>query len=797
MAGLRAWLGAAGRWLGRGLVRGVAFAALLVMAVLVVLAQPPAWLGALLLGLPALVVLAGQAQRRRVALPSAWELACRELLVHWPLPALAELEPDAVGVFRSARAERLRAAAGSPASMAAPAWPPYVPRSVDAELAAALRDHRFVLVCGWSRAGKSRTAYEVARRELPRAKVVLPRDRAALRVLATLDPPPWRSAPALLWLDDLERWLGDDGVDARLLADLTTGPAPVTVLATIRLTEEERLRNAPEELDEAAREVLDQATTVLLRSQLDTAEQAAARRRYPGADLAVGIGAHLAAVPELLRRFEEGAGSEPVGHALVRAAVDWRRAGMEGAPAVADLEEVARPYLERLRPGDPPAERELRRGLAWARELVDDTAALLVGSQPAEPLLDRVEQAVHDLGHPGVWDALLARARLDEAVRVGFAAFTRGREDVAERAWRLVVNAAQPETAPRAAVYLGVLRRRRGDVDGARRAFERAVESGHPSLAALAAAQLGDLLALLDEPVAARAAFERALAMGEPAAVPLAALGLGVLLAQQGDVPGAIGALERAAASGQRGVAAEAAANLATLHQQHGDAAAALAAYRRAEQLGYAGALSHGALSLGEELAARGDLASAWEFHGLALASGDPDVVPLALRDLAGLAEGFAAIGDLERAREGFERVAASGDPVAAPVALLGLCDLARKLAERGDVGAALACCEPAIASADPDAAPRALVVAGGLLERQGDAAAARRHYEQAAASAHPDQAPLALLQLARMHAALGDLESAAKAARRAAASGHPDVTPLARQLLATLTVQAPRADAG
>jgi hypothetical protein len=102
---------------------------------------------------------------------AARERRCRSLLALWPLPAIEEADPFAIGVFYSRRAEGYRGGR---------LRPPYVARALDAELAELLDAQPLILVKGQSRAGKSRTAYEVAARELAAWRLLVPNDRAAL-----------------------------------------------------------------------------------------------------------------------------------------------------------------------------------------------------------------------------------------------------------------------------------------------------------------------------------------------------------------------------------------------------------------------------------------------------------------------------------------------------------------------------------------------------------------------------------------------------------------------------------------
>jgi hypothetical protein len=124
---------------------------------------------------------------------AAWEQRCRSLLIYWPLPRVTDANPYDLGVFNSRRAEDYRGGRSRP---------PYVPRAADAELARLLRSQQLVLVKGQSRAGKSRTAYEVAARELGDWRLMAPTDRASLAGLAELESLPGQGERMLVWLDD-------------------------------------------------------------------------------------------------------------------------------------------------------------------------------------------------------------------------------------------------------------------------------------------------------------------------------------------------------------------------------------------------------------------------------------------------------------------------------------------------------------------------------------------------------------------------------------------------------------------
>ena len=76
-----------------------------------------------------------------------------------------------------------------------------------------------MLLVGHSMAGKTRLAAQVMRQRFPDAPLLIPESGKALRELVGegLDP-----AGVVLWLDDLERFLGPDGLTIGLLTRLVS-----------------------------------------------------------------------------------------------------------------------------------------------------------------------------------------------------------------------------------------------------------------------------------------------------------------------------------------------------------------------------------------------------------------------------------------------------------------------------------------------------------------------------------------------------------------------------------------------
>ena len=416
----------------------------------------------------------------------------------------------------------------------------YVRREVDGLLDQALQQQRFVLVVGPSSAGKSRTAVEALRRHFPASRLVAPRD--GTRALAALagearvgtDPP-------VLWLDDLDRYLGDaSGFDRELLGRLRRQDLRMVVAATIDQTRRDALLGTKGDISWASRRILEHATEIELPGRLSAAERAEAERLYPEVDLDRGIGEALAAAPALERRYREGRVGVPVGWAMVQAAVDWRRAGMTRPVTDWELRLLCRWYLEALQLEPPADRRRYPEGLAWACQPVAPGIALLrrAGRRrshtfvASDHIVALADQRAGDLEREvaaAAWEHAVATATPEDAMRVGFSAFTRGNHEVAAAAWSRADRSGHAEAAPLAAVNLGGLRWRLGDTDGALAAFEQASTSRHAHAAPWASLRLGLLRKQLGDAEGAAAAFERAAASGHTDAAPLATLNLRLL----------------------------------------------------------------------------------------------------------------------------------------------------------------------------------------------------------------------------------------------------------------------------
>ncbi len=361
---------------------------------------------------------------------------------------VAEARPEVFGVSRSVVAERIAHETGAPA--------PYVPRRQDEQLRALLTNpaETFVLLVGPSKAGKSRTAYEVARSAVGEQRLVVPlQSQLHAGYFGHLFEDVLHSGdagrpPYLLWLDDLDRCLLAGALDSQVLDAVRRHG--VMVLGAMQ----QGLYNAwrhPTERERAAPlgadQVLRAASVVLLRSELASAtERELASRHYGAVDWErQGLGPALISGPELLDKFQTGL---QAGVRLVCAAVDWFRAGATRPITRDELAGIWRVYG---RPASQPARsEEFDVALAWATDEIVEGSSLAILMRAGD---DAETYIVHDYvlayrsgqgeagPHQGpipieAWSWIVEHLGPEEALQTLRAAAWAGNVEAANLAWQ-------------------------------------------------------------------------------------------------------------------------------------------------------------------------------------------------------------------------------------------------------------------------------------------------------------------------------------------------------------------------
>ena len=330
--------------------------------------------------------------------------------------------------------------------------PPFVTRQFSSELGQVLKQDRFVLLVGESTAGKSRAAYEMMRAELPGYRVVQPTRRDGVLAAAACAAATPRT---VLWLDDLERFLGSGGLTGAAVRDvLDADGAARFIVATMRSEEYAKFsgRSAPG-LEGIGRDALRQGWDVLrLAVRIEVPRRWSAeeigRARQLGQDPRLaeavrhadeyGVAEYLAAAPQLLAEWRDAwaPATHPRAAAMILAAVDARRAGVHRPLSLANLRELHEPYLrrrggERLRPEGEDA------AMAWATTPLYATSSLLIPADSGFLAFDYLIDALDKERMPAdALDALIAMATPGEALDVGRLAWGWSLIDQADSAFR-------------------------------------------------------------------------------------------------------------------------------------------------------------------------------------------------------------------------------------------------------------------------------------------------------------------------------------------------------------------------
>ncbi|MEV0317278.1 tetratricopeptide repeat protein [Streptomyces sp. NPDC050658] len=324
-----------------------------------------------------------------------------------------------------------------------PSLPPYVPRDCDAELVGmimqALVLGGLVVVTGEPLSGKTAAAWAALGTSVHEdARIYAPPPGTNLRDLPAQLRGHDTTKSYVVWLDDLEGHLGEHGLTAGLLAQLTH--KGVLVLATMNddAYDTHRFGGGP------ASRVLSGVAMVQLRCHWSDAELArlaeaddprlvdAARWRGER-----GVTEFLAVGHELWEAWRRAAHRDPLGHLLVRSAIDIARCGLAGPVPVTLVEQVSRVYDPQV---DDAEDDATESAMAWALEprlgvaglLTLDTTAEVVqayGSLVADAMRFEGTEPVPD----EVWQEVLGEAVLDDSLDEG-AVKTALREVLAPRA---------------------------------------------------------------------------------------------------------------------------------------------------------------------------------------------------------------------------------------------------------------------------------------------------------------------------------------------------------------------------
>jgi hypothetical protein len=283
---------------------------------------------------------------------------------HEPGPAVPQPQPWAMVPAWSAKQLNVHSAVSGQRLGAQGGFvlPAYAPRPHDTSVRDELEclangsEARLLLLRGGSCTGKTRTAYEAVRSALPDWRLAYPKTAEALLALLNGSAVP---AKSVLWLDDLHHLLAEpDGEDAAaLLRDLLQKPVSIALIATAwpdaykeliatpRSGHSDRHYQARILLSEAWVTDIPDTFTHADRQELErlAADDASLTAAIRAASPAGEVTQTLAAAPELMDHWLHA--PDPYGKAVITAAVDARRLGVQAPLPDAFLKAAAIGYF--------------------------------------------------------------------------------------------------------------------------------------------------------------------------------------------------------------------------------------------------------------------------------------------------------------------------------------------------------------------------------------------------------------------------------------------------------------------
>jgi tetratricopeptide (TPR) repeat protein len=411
---------------------------------------------------------------------------------------------------------------------------------------------RLVMLSGETKSGKTRAAFQALGWDgLKDAWLVVPKDGASVETLLRPGTLPARWTPLVVWLDDIERYASADagGLHEGALRNLKCD-RPVGLLAT----EGGRgIRSGAHQLLDPVAQLRSLAACIEVPVKLTEDELLAVEQAY-GHDFAseikqVGLGRRMVAMGELRERLTRSHERCREGFAVIKAAIDWRRAGAQRPLSAERLELLYRHYLpEDLDPSDDL----FAAGLKWAREPLPRTEIALLrrcadgGEGGYEPYDLAVELASKEW--PGVqqraMEQIVAVAEPQDCFQMAGSAYDAENPALALDLLARAERSDDRRLAATSAFNTAVLLAHGGDLAGAEIAYRRADERGSQR----AAFNLGQILRHRGELKDAEGAYRRADERGSPEG----AVNLGFLLERRTDLDGAEDAYRRAFERGNR-----------------------------------------------------------------------------------------------------------------------------------------------------------------------------------------------------------------------------------------------------
>lgn len=673
--------------------------------------------------------------------------------------------------------------------------PTFVPRPHDTalrELLSAAAEHgesKLVLVRGDSCTGKTRSAFEAVREVVPDWDLLRFGKAESLQAALQLDE---IRARTVLWLDTGHHYLygaTGESIAAGLLNLLDQGAGSILALLTLWREDDHVLTSAPlprqEDNHLQARSLLAQAHRIVVPSDFGDDMNAVRETSISDASLAQALSAgtsaitqNLAAGPALLDHYNNPAGKQGVhGRALITAAIDARRLGVNGPLPLEFLRAAAPGYLTDSQRAEADPESWFTAALTYAELRIKRVVSALhplpsaVGMGPAPGVvgladyLEQHERSVRRLVCPPAtfWTAALDHLATPDVRRLARAAAARGRFRHAASLYHAVADHGDTTVLG----LVGQIREAVGETADAERLYKRAADDGY----AVAMIRLALLREKAGDGGSAEVLYARAAKAGNIGAV----MRLAQLREKQGDLTDAERLYTQAAAAKN----ARAMIRLARIREKQEDANGAEEWYRTMIAAGGASAL----LRMAQKWERDGDWTSAERLYSLAAECGVAYASVLWARlkqrrgDSIGAERQFQQAADAgntgamvhlaqmcEKVEDWIsaERLysqAADGENVGA------LLHLARLKNKNGDRAGAEALCRRAAVAGEP----QGLILLARACDKRGDRAGAESLYKEAVERG----GATALFRMARLRNRDGDDASAALLYQQAADTGN------------------------
>jgi len=575
---------------------------------------------------------------------------------------------------------------------------PYIHRDCEPKIRSLLESGSPVLLIGSSMAGKTMTAANIIKDLYSQRRVAFPDSKDTL---ASLDSIEDMLNDAIIWLDDINLFIGAGGITADALQRLTEKGN--LVIATIRARAYDRYLPSSD-VKSPEWDVLKTFQKVFLDRQLSAAEKERVADALDDDVTAarissVGLGEYVGAADLIDQTLNLGPSVSPTGYAIVLGAADWRKVGIDRPIPGHLLPLLATPHLEEQRRFEATASDTYAAALAWATREINEEVSLLRRVNDDSFIifdyaLDLISAKSGSLPE-ATWEVVIGAATPSELLSVGYTAWvTYGIFDTALAAWSKAAESGDAIVWPRAAYNIAHILEHNNRPDDARVFYERAIASEDLEMAAVALSDLGYMRFKGGQIDEAKQIYERVLNEVEDGwAITLTYLRLGLLSEMQEEASEARDWYDQVVTSGYWHFVPRAEIGLAHVDLLENNPLSARSHFQKAINSGHPEHAPMAAFEFANILLRFNQNREAYAALRVAMEIWNDEISPIAAGMLGQLLENN---GEIDAARAAYTTAAKSGHASAAPTAAFFL---GKILEERGDKSGALKSYRQALAS--------------------------------------------------------------------------------------------------